>query len=117
MKDDIETPADMLERLRDNAQLWAQEFNATAQKLGYSDMDEGWLIGWFANAIEYSHAIRRFKFDEEAASLRSILDEAIAALEPFSDERNDGEHLWNATATDFARARATLTKLQAARNG
>jgi hypothetical protein len=100
MKDDIETPADMLERLRDNAQLWAQEFNATAQKLGYSDMDEGWLIGWFANAIEYSHSIRRFKFDEEAASLRAKLAEnerLRKALEnwqewwalPWQDKRHD----------------------------
>lgn len=31
---------------------WAAEFNKVAVRLGYSKMDEGWLIGWFANAIE-----------------------------------------------------------------
>lgn len=31
---------------------WAAAFHETAIRLGYSDMDEGWLIGWFANAIE-----------------------------------------------------------------
>ena len=30
---------------------WAKSFRETAVKLGYSDMDEGWLIGWFANAL------------------------------------------------------------------
>ena len=26
--------------------------------IGYSDMDEGWLVGWFANAIEHSQDVR-----------------------------------------------------------
>ena len=34
-----------------DAEKWAAEFRKTAIKLGYSDMDEGWLIAWFANAI------------------------------------------------------------------
>jgi hypothetical protein len=34
-----------------DASVWASEFNRIAQKLGYSPMDEGWLIGWFANAM------------------------------------------------------------------
>lgn len=41
-----------------NRKLWAQEFRKTAISLGYSDMDEGWLIGWFANTIEHSMPIR-----------------------------------------------------------
>ena len=49
-----EQPADMLARLGSDGFLWAQEFNKTAVRLGYSEMDEGWLIGWFANAIENS---------------------------------------------------------------
>jgi len=36
-----ETDSQMLGRLGDNAQLWAQEFRKTAVALGYSDMDEG----------------------------------------------------------------------------
>ena len=39
----------------DDAAKWADAFRKTAINLGYSDMDEGWLIGWFANAIEISH--------------------------------------------------------------
>ena len=34
-----------------DASVWASEFNKAAQRLGYSPMDEGWLIGWFANAM------------------------------------------------------------------
>lgn len=34
-----------------DARDWARDFRATAKALGYCDMDEGWLIGWFANAI------------------------------------------------------------------
>lgn len=42
----------------DDARKWASAFRRTALRLGYSDMDEGWLIGWFANAIEQSHGLR-----------------------------------------------------------
>jgi hypothetical protein len=49
-----ESAGDMLERLGCDAVLWAAEFRRIALKLGYSDMDEGWLICWFANAIEQS---------------------------------------------------------------
>jgi len=34
-----------------DARDWAKEFNTIAVRLGYSEMDEGWLIGWFANAL------------------------------------------------------------------
>jgi len=34
-----------------DARDWAQAFNETAVKLGGTAMDEGWLIGWFANAL------------------------------------------------------------------
>lgn len=46
-----ETDPQMLQRLGVDAREWAAEFRKTAIKLGYSDMDEGWLIGWFANAM------------------------------------------------------------------
>jgi hypothetical protein len=54
----IETEPQLLERLGDDAAKWAAEFCKTAIKLGYSDMDEGRLIGWFANAIENAHQLR-----------------------------------------------------------
>jgi hypothetical protein len=48
----------LLQHLRDDAMSWAVAFNQHAVKLGYSSMDEGWLVGWFANAIEHSSAVR-----------------------------------------------------------
>lgn len=46
-----------LERLYEttDAQVWAREWCAVARELearGESVIDEGWMIGWFANAIE-----------------------------------------------------------------
>lgn len=41
-----------------DAARWAEQFRLMAIKLGYSDMDEGWLIGWFANAIERAIQVR-----------------------------------------------------------
>lgn len=46
-----ESAGDLLQRLGIDGAKWAKEFRETAVRLGYSDMDEGWLIGWFANAI------------------------------------------------------------------
>lgn len=45
---------EMLAACADDAGKWAAAFQQHATKLGYSEMDEGWLIGWFANAIEGS---------------------------------------------------------------
>ncbi len=45
---------DLLAECGADATKWAAAFRQTALKLGYSDMDEGWLIGWFANAIMHS---------------------------------------------------------------
>ena len=50
-------PGEMLDAVRDDASKWAAAFCQTARKLGYT-IDEGWMIGWFANAIEHSHAVR-----------------------------------------------------------
>lgn len=40
--------------LGDDGAAWATAFCQHAKKLGH-DIDEGWMIGWFANAIEASH--------------------------------------------------------------
>jgi hypothetical protein len=50
--------ANILETCGADAAKWAKAFRETALRLGYSDMDEGWLIGWFANAIEHSWDVR-----------------------------------------------------------
>ncbi|MBS0343806.1 MAG: hypothetical protein JSS56_25150 [Proteobacteria bacterium] len=50
-------PAEMLTALGDKADKWAAAFCQHARKVGH-DIDEGWMIGWFANAIEHSHHVR-----------------------------------------------------------
>ena len=49
---------ELLEACRDDASKWAAAFCQTAEKLGHHGIDEGWMIGWFANAIEHSHDVR-----------------------------------------------------------
>ncbi|MBD3817885.1 MAG: hypothetical protein IE912_03085 [Brevundimonas diminuta] len=60
--EDDELPGAFLARVGMDGALWADGFRKMALKLGYSDMDEGWLIGWFCNAVMagYDHAQRRF---------------------------------------------------------
>lgn len=41
-----------------DASRWAATFRLMAAHLGYSDMDEGWLMGWIANAIQRSIDVR-----------------------------------------------------------
>ena len=41
-----------------DAAKWAAAFCETAKKHGH-DLDEGWMIAWFANAIMVSHDITR----------------------------------------------------------
>ena len=64
---ETETDGQLLQRLGDDAAKWAAEFRKTAIGLGYSDMDEGWLIGWFANAIEGAEMTRRERRTHTAA--------------------------------------------------
>lgn len=53
----IETDGDVLMRLGTDGAKWAAEFKQVALRLGHSDMDEGWLICWFANAIEAGRGV------------------------------------------------------------
>jgi hypothetical protein len=48
----------LLSAMGDDAAKWADAFCQHAKKLGHGDIDEGWMIGWFANAIESSHDLR-----------------------------------------------------------
>lgn len=34
-----------------DAAIWAKEFCRIADNLGHKNIDEGWMVGWFANAI------------------------------------------------------------------
>lgn len=64
MADYLNMPApDLLAEVRDDATKWAAAFCQIATNLGYADcagnpIDEGWMTGWFANAIEHSYDVR-----------------------------------------------------------
>ena len=74
---------DMVGILRDDGQKWAAAFCQTAKKLGYGELEEDWVFGWFANAIECSHDLR-------ATSLRTKLAKAERALEALGFGGVDG---------------------------
>lgn len=63
-----------LQYCEDDAAKWASEFRKTAIKLGYSDMDEGWLIAWFANAIEHSCDVRRWEDEKRRAEAEEMIE-------------------------------------------
>jgi hypothetical protein len=48
---------EMLAACRDDASKWAAAFCEIAKTKGL-DIDEDWMIGWFANAIENSYDVR-----------------------------------------------------------
>ena len=64
---------DTLKRLLNttDATVWADEFVKQAWKLGHV-IDEDWMRGWFANAIEIGRLAGRV----ETASLRELMEAA-----------------------------------------
>ena len=56
-----DSDADFLRDAGIDGVKWAAGFKAVAERLGHHGMDEGWLIGWFCNAIMagYDEAERR----------------------------------------------------------
>jgi len=74
--------SDLLEELGDDAAKWARAFNQMAEKLEYSRMDEGWLIGWFANAIEHSHSLRMEKLRKKLEPI--VMEDVVASAERMS---------------------------------
>ena len=74
-----ECSGDMLQRLGMDGRLWAQEFNKTCVELDYPQLDEGWLIGWFCNAIMagYDESSRRWG---KRTPTEAELMEAVSAL-------------------------------------
>ncbi|MEL6569380.1 MAG: hypothetical protein AAFQ22_13250 [Pseudomonadota bacterium] len=59
-----------------DATQWAASFNRMAKALGYSDMDEDWLVGWFANAMmcksDYEARLREGPVPEGRGEWRPI---------------------------------------------
>lgn len=58
----------MLKAVGDDAQKWAAAFQQIVMDRGIT-IDEGLMIGWFANAIEHSSDTRRWR--AEAAELEA----------------------------------------------
>jgi hypothetical protein len=56
----------VLSACADDGHKWAAAFKQHAEKLGHIGMDEGWLIGWFCNAIEGSADTRRWRNEATA---------------------------------------------------
>lgn len=116
--------AALLNALGDDAMAWAVAFNQHAVKLGYSSMDEGWLVGWFANAIEHSADVRMFDMANLRGQVTSLSAElvearkALASLVELLDLRdpwdNSAVTKWNAAAE---RARAVLSPNKDTDNG
>ena len=80
-----ETDGDFLERIGLDAAKWAHEFRTIAKRLGYSEMDEGWLIGWFANAIERGRDAGR---EAERAEAVAMPEPVYKAVERILDENS-----------------------------
>lgn len=59
-KTDFDTmkSGELLAYCQDDASKWAEAFCFYAKSSGL-DVDQGWMIGWFANAIEHSSDVRR----------------------------------------------------------
>jgi hypothetical protein len=77
---------DMLNALGDDASKWAAAFCQIAFTLGLV-IDEGWMIGWFANAIEHSSLVR----EQRAASHRAELERAVSHLDAVLTEIARGD--------------------------
>lgn len=49
---------EMVEACGADGSKWATAFCQHAKKIHGLDIDEGWMIGWFANAIEHAHDVK-----------------------------------------------------------
>jgi hypothetical protein len=67
---------DLLNYMEDDARKWASAFCQIAAKLGHPGIDEGWMLGWFANAIGHSNNVRRWRREAIEACWDNI-DEAF----------------------------------------
>lgn len=64
---------------------WAAGFRKTAISLGYSAMDEGWLIGWFCNAVMAGYDEARRRYEPADVSPAPKADTGRAADEGWDD--------------------------------
>ena len=63
----------LLEALGDDAYLWSEAYCQHACKFGFNRDDRGIMITWFANAIEHSHDVRRWRAERAAKGSAPIV--------------------------------------------
>lgn len=54
---------ELLAYIGTDAAKWAAEFCKIGRDLGHTTIDEGWMIGWFANAIEAGREAGRMQVE------------------------------------------------------
>ena len=92
----VESHSDLLNRMGTDAAKWAAEFRQTALRLGYSDMDEGWLIGWFANAIVRAQDEVHQASDPQPPPADGLVDWLAEALkELYETHTRAPQHDWD----------------------
>lgn len=73
-----------------DAAKWAAEFRKMAVKLGYSDMDESWLVTWFSCAIMTGFDEHARRHGKDEAKLAAI-EEAAAKIGFVTGDTKTGE--------------------------
>jgi hypothetical protein len=87
---------ELLEYCGADAYRWAEKFCETAKTLGHDNIDHGWMIGWFANAIERADQIRgKTRNDEierltrELALAKALDDRRVMAINAMIKEKDE----------------------------
>jgi hypothetical protein len=75
------TDTELLDYMGDDASKWASEFCKIARDLGHN-IDEGWMIGWFANAIEHSYDLRKRRENAATPSCIEVPDQGEVDMRP-----------------------------------
>lgn len=75
---DMDDPA-LLEALGDDAYKWAEAFCQIKAKMGWApdDIDEGLMVGWFANAIENSTQVRQQRAEAAMRGATSVPEQPL----------------------------------------
>jgi hypothetical protein len=64
--------SDLLKALGDEGMKWAAAFCQTTKKRFDIDIELGYALGWFANAIEHSSDVRRWRAEAAAKEEPSV---------------------------------------------
>lgn len=91
---------DLLFAMGDDGARWADSFCQHAERLGYR-VDYEWMIGWFANAIEYSGDFRKYRQAALDASGDDDLafGNALRIIDDLLHKEPDGD--WHKAAKAF----------------